>query len=65
MPNPGVTVLSCGWPWPCAVPSVGDVGALAELGVDELVLVEAPPGHPEAATGWVSALADQWMRALT
>lgn len=46
-------------------PSVGDVGALAELGVDELVLVEAPPGHPEAATGWVSALADQWMRALT
>jgi hypothetical protein len=34
-------------------------------GVDELVLVEAPPGHPEAATGWVSALADQWMRALT
>jgi hypothetical protein len=46
-------------------PSVGDVGPLAELGVDELVLVEAPPGHPEAATQRVSALADQWMRALT
>jgi len=42
-------------------PSVGDVGALAELGVDELVLVQAPPDRPEAATGWVSALADQWM----
>jgi alkanesulfonate monooxygenase SsuD/methylene tetrahydromethanopterin reductase-like flavin-dependent oxidoreductase (luciferase family) len=46
-------------------PRVDDVGALSELGVDELVLVEAPPGRPEAATGWVAARADQWMGALT
>jgi probable F420-dependent oxidoreductase len=45
-------------------PSVGDVGALAELGIDELVLVEAPPDRPEAAAAWVSALADRWMGAL-
>lgn len=43
-------------------PAVGDIGALAELGVDELVLVAAPPDRPEAATGWVSALADEWLR---
>jgi hypothetical protein len=45
-------------------PSVGDIGVLAELGVDELVLVESPPERPEAAIGWVSALADRWMTAL-
>lgn len=45
-------------------PEVGDVGALAELGVDELVLVEAPPAQPEDAARWVSALAEQWMRLL-
>jgi probable F420-dependent oxidoreductase len=45
-------------------PGVGDLGALAKLGVDELVLVEAPPERPEAAIGWVSALADRWMNAL-
>jgi hypothetical protein len=28
-----------------------------------LVLVAAPPDQAEAATGWVSALADQWMTA--
>ncbi|OBH12557.1 LLM class F420-dependent oxidoreductase [Mycobacterium sp. E1747] len=42
-------------------PSVGDVGALADLGVDELVLVAAPPDRPDAAAEWVSALADRWM----
>lgn len=42
-------------------PSVGDIPALAELGVDELVLVEAPPDRPDAAADWVSALADRWM----
>ncbi|OJZ75229.1 LLM class F420-dependent oxidoreductase [Mycobacterium paraffinicum] len=42
-------------------PSVGDVGALAELGVDELVLVAAPPDRPDAAAEWVSALAERWM----
>jgi probable F420-dependent oxidoreductase len=44
-------------------PSVGEVDALSEVGVDELVLVAAPPDQAEAATGWVSALADQWMTA--
>jgi probable F420-dependent oxidoreductase len=42
-------------------PEVGDVSALAELGVDEFVLVEAPPDRPEAVPRWVSALADRWM----
>jgi alkanesulfonate monooxygenase SsuD/methylene tetrahydromethanopterin reductase-like flavin-dependent oxidoreductase (luciferase family) len=46
-------------------PGVGDVGALAELGVDEMVIVGAPPESPGAAAGWVSALADRWMGALT
>lgn len=46
-------------------PGVGDVGALTELGVDELVLVAAPPEGAGAATGWVSGLAEQWMRVLT
>jgi probable F420-dependent oxidoreductase len=41
-------------------PSVGDIGVLAELGVDELVLVEAPPEQPDAAAEWVSALAHRW-----
>jgi probable F420-dependent oxidoreductase len=45
-------------------PSPSDLDALAALGVDELVLVEAPPGRPEAAADWVSALADRWMTAL-
>ncbi|OBG26603.1 LLM class F420-dependent oxidoreductase [Mycobacterium sp. E3198] len=44
-------------------PGVGDIGALAECGVDELVLVEAPPDRPRAAEDWVSALADKWMGA--
>jgi len=42
-------------------PEVADISALAELGVDELVLVEAPPDSPEAIPDWVSALADRWM----
>ena len=45
-------------------PRVGDVGALAELGVDELVLVEAPPDRSDAVPEWISALADRWMSAL-
>ena len=47
-----------------ANPSVDDLGALGELDVDELVLVQAPPGRPEAVAGWVSALADRWMGRL-
>lgn len=43
-------------------PSAGDIGALEEAGVDELVLVAAPPDRPDAAADWVSALADKWLR---
>lgn len=42
-----------------------DVAALAELGIDEVVLVEAPPADPAVAADWVSALADHWMSALS
>jgi probable F420-dependent oxidoreductase len=44
-------------------PGVDDIGALRELGVDELVLVEAPPDQPEVAAEWVSALAERWIVA--
>lgn len=44
-------------------PSVADVGALTDLGIDELVLVESPPDWPEAAAEWVAALAERWMEA--
>lgn len=43
---------------------VDDVGALAEAGVDELVLVEAPPEQPGAAAEWVAALAQKWVIPL-
>ncbi|MDT5120280.1 MAG: hypothetical protein QOE30_6019 [Mycobacterium sp.] len=42
-------------------PRVADFDELAALGVDELVLVEAPPERPEAAGEWVSTLADRWI----
>jgi probable F420-dependent oxidoreductase len=42
-------------------PRAADVSALDDLGVDELVLVEAPPDNPDAAADWVRALADKWM----
>jgi probable F420-dependent oxidoreductase len=45
-------------------PGVSDIGRLGELGVDELVLLEAPPDQPEAAAEWVSALADRWLGRL-
>jgi probable F420-dependent oxidoreductase len=41
-------------------PQRSDVAALAELGVDELVLVAAPPDDPETADDWVADLAEQW-----
>jgi probable F420-dependent oxidoreductase len=41
-------------------PHPDDMSALADLGVDELVLVEAPPADPDHATAWVAALADRW-----
>lgn len=43
-------------------PRESDVDVLAELGVDELVLVQAPPGRADAVAGWVAALADQWIK---
>lgn len=53
----------------CAValqaPTSSDIAALADLGVDELVIVEGPPEDPHAAPGWVSALAEQWIAAPT
>ncbi|MDP7703253.1 MULTISPECIES: LLM class F420-dependent oxidoreductase [unclassified Mycobacterium] len=47
-----------------AAPRVDDVGALAELGVDELVLVESPPGSADAVPDWISDLAAEWKSAL-
>jgi len=47
-----------------ACPQIVDVGALLELGVDELVLVASPPDGPDAVPGWVSGLADTWMPEL-
>ncbi|OBH12889.1 LLM class F420-dependent oxidoreductase [Mycobacterium sp. E3247] len=44
-------------------PEVVDIGALADMGIDELVLVESPPDRPEAAAEWVVALAERWMKA--
>jgi probable F420-dependent oxidoreductase len=43
--------------------NIRDVGRLADLGVDELVLVEGPPEDARVAAEWVSALADHWMSA--
>ncbi len=42
---------------------VRDVAPLAELGVDELVLVDGPPPDARIAAEWVSALADHWISA--
>ena len=42
-------------------PQDADVAALAELGIDELVIVEAPPEDPAAAPDWVSGLAQRWI----
>jgi probable F420-dependent oxidoreductase len=41
-------------------PRRSDVAALAELGVDELVVVAGPPDHAGAASDWVADLAGQW-----
>jgi probable F420-dependent oxidoreductase len=43
-------------------PREDDVDALAELGVDELVLVESPPEDADTVAGWLGALADRWMK---
>lgn len=48
----------------CAValsrPQPEDVPALADLGVDEMVIVESPPTDARDASEWVAALADRW-----
>jgi probable F420-dependent oxidoreductase len=44
-------------------PRRSDVAALAELGVDELVVVAGPPDDPREAGEWVADLASQWRPA--
>jgi len=44
-------------------PSVDDVRPLADLGVDELVVVGGPPKDAGAAADWVSGLAEKWIAA--
>lgn len=39
-----------------------DIAALEQIGIDELVLVAAPPEDPDAAPGWLEALARPWLR---
>jgi probable F420-dependent oxidoreductase len=46
-------------------PHVSDLAGLTELGIDELVLVDAPPGDPATAYDWVAGLAGRWMPALS
>ena len=41
-----------------------DVPPLADLGVDELVIVDAPPEDARVAAAWVSAVAERWLAAL-
>jgi probable F420-dependent oxidoreductase len=44
-------------------PQQADVSALAALGIDELVVVEAPPGEAADVPDWVAGLADRWVRS--
>ena len=41
-----------------------DLAALAQCGVDEFVVVEAPPGDPTAAGPWLAGLAERWSASL-
>jgi alkanesulfonate monooxygenase SsuD/methylene tetrahydromethanopterin reductase-like flavin-dependent oxidoreductase (luciferase family) len=41
-------------------PEPADLPALEELGISELVLVEAPPEDVDAAADWVADLARRW-----
>lgn len=41
-------------------PGPGDLAALAQLGVRELVLAQAPPEDPRTVEEWVAALARRW-----
>ncbi len=38
----------------------GDLAALAQMGVSELVLVQAPPDDPDDVEDWLAVLASQW-----
>ena len=42
-------------------PQPDDLSALAELGIDEFVVVEAPPGEAENVPDWVAGLAKGWL----
>lgn len=42
-------------------PRPADVSALVGLGIDELVVVDAPPGEPEDVPDWVAGLAARWL----
>ena len=41
-------------------PDPADLAALADAGIDELVILEGPPSDPQEAATWVIALADRW-----
>jgi probable F420-dependent oxidoreductase len=45
-------------------PQIRDVPALADLGVDELVIVDSPPADPRLVPDWVSKLAERWSALL-
>ena len=42
-------------------PRPEDVSALAELGIDELVIVAAPPDDVDEVPGWAADLAQRWL----
>jgi probable F420-dependent oxidoreductase len=46
-------------------PTPADAESLAAVGIDELVLVEAPPQDPAQAGDWVGQLAARWMPVIT
>jgi probable F420-dependent oxidoreductase len=45
-------------------PQPRDAAKLADIGIDELVLVASPPEDPAAADDWVDGLAGQWISVL-
>lgn len=45
-------------------PNPDDIDTLAAAGVDELVLVEAPPADADEAADWVESLADRWLPTI-
>jgi probable F420-dependent oxidoreductase len=45
-------------------PQPSDVDELADLGVDELVLVASPPDDAGGVAEWIDSLTDEWMPAI-